>query len=117
LAQAVKRLYPEIKLAIGPAIENGFYYDFDAETSFSPEELNAIEKEMEQIIKENLPVERFILPRDEALAFMEEKQEPYKVELIEVPGADHFDVIDPESKAWAVVLSSVNQLLGAGMGS
>lgn len=82
LAQAVKRLYPGVKLAIGPAIENGFYYDFDSDKSFSPEELQNIEKEMEKIIKEALPIERFTLPRAEAIKFMEEKNEPYKVELI-----------------------------------
>lgn len=82
LAQAVKRLYPEAKLAIGPAIENGFYYDFDTENSFSPEELRTIEKEMEKIIKENMPIERFALSRAEAIALMEEKREPYKIELI-----------------------------------
>ena len=82
MAQAVKRLYPEAKLAIGPAIEDGFYYDFDREP-FSQEELAAIEKEMKKIIKENLPIERFTLPREEAIKFMEEKGEPYKVELIQ----------------------------------
>jgi threonyl-tRNA synthetase len=82
LAQAVKKLYPNIKLAIGPAIENGFYYDFDKTNPFSVEELDSIEKEMEKIIKEDLPLERYTLPRDEAIKFMEEKDEPYKVELI-----------------------------------
>ncbi|HHV99381.1 MAG TPA: threonine--tRNA ligase [Clostridiaceae bacterium] len=82
MAQAVKRLYPEAKLAIGPAIENGFYYDFDVEKPFSPEDLSKIEEEMAQIIKEDYPLERFTLPRDEAIAFMEERNEPYKVELI-----------------------------------
>ena len=83
LAQEVKRLHPEIKLAIGPAIDNGFYYDFDAPEPFTPDDLAAIEKEMEKISKENLPLERFELPRAEAIAFMEEKGEPYKVELIQ----------------------------------
>lgn len=83
LAQAVKRLHPEIKLAIGPAIENGFYYDFDAPEPFSPEDLDAIEKEMEKISRENLPLERFELPRAEAIAYMEKLGEPYKVELIQ----------------------------------
>ena len=73
LAQAVKRLYPSAKLAIGPAIENGFYYDFDYEGTFSPEDLSAIEEEMKKIIKEALPLERFELPREEAIAFMQEK--------------------------------------------
>ena len=82
LAQAVKRLHPEIKLAIGPAIDNGFYYDFDAPEPFTPDDLAAIEKEMENISKENLQLERFELLREEAIAFMEEKGEPYKVELI-----------------------------------
>ena len=82
LAQAVKRLYPEAKLTIGPAIENGFYYDIDSETSFSPDILAALEGEMKKIVKENLKIERFELPRAEAIAFMEEKNEPYKVQLI-----------------------------------
>ena len=82
LAQAVKRLHPEIKLAIGPAIENGFYYDFDAPEPFTPDDLAAIEKEMEKISREDLPLERFELPRAEAIAYMEQLGEPYKVELI-----------------------------------
>ena len=81
LAEAVKRLYPEAKLAIGPSIENGFYYDFDA-PSFSREDLDKIEAEMKKIIKEGNKIERFTLPREEAIQFMEEKGEPYKVELI-----------------------------------
>lgn len=80
LAQAVKRLFPEAKLTIGPPIDNGFYYDFDVETPFSREDLDALEKEMKKIVKENLKIERFELPRDEALELM--KDEPYKVELI-----------------------------------
>ena len=83
LAQAVKRLYPETKLTIGPAIENGFYYDFDSEISFTPDVLKALEDEMKKIVKENLKIERFELPRAEAIAFMQEKDEPYKVQLIE----------------------------------
>lgn len=83
LAQAVKRLYPEIKLAIGPSIDNGFYYDFDTDKPFSEEDLSALEAEMKKIIKEDLAIERFTLPRDEAIKFMKEKQEDYKVELIE----------------------------------
>ena len=83
LAQAVKRLYPETKLTIGPAIENGFYYDFDSEISFGPDALKAIEDEMKKIVRENLRIERFELPRAEAIAFMQEKNEPYKVQLIE----------------------------------
>ena len=82
MAQAVKRLYPDTKLAIGPSIDDGFYYDFDRETAFSAEELADIEKEMKKIVKENIKIERFSLPRAEAIKFMEEKGEPYKVELI-----------------------------------
>ncbi len=82
LAQAVKRLYPDARLAIGPAIDSGYYYDFEREKPFSIEELDSIEKEMEKIIKEDLKLERFVLPRNEAIKFMEEKGEPYKVELI-----------------------------------
>ena len=83
LAQAVKRLYPEAKLTIGPAIENGFYYDVDSEVSFTPDILSKIEDEMKKIVKENLRIERFELPREEAVALMTEKDEPYKVQLIE----------------------------------
>ena len=83
LAQAVKRLFPDTKLAIGPAIDDGFYYDLDSETVFTPELLEQIEAEMRKICKEKLPIERFELPREEALALMREKNEPYKVELIE----------------------------------
>ena len=82
LAQAVKHLYPNVKLAIGPAIENGFYYDFDVDTPFTPEDLEKLEKEMAKIQQENLPLERFELPREEAMRYMDEKGEPYKVELI-----------------------------------
>ncbi len=83
LAQAVKRLHPEVKLAIGPAIESGFYYDFDAPFSFTREQLDAIEAEMKKICKEKLALERFELPRAEARKLMEEREEPYKVELID----------------------------------
>ena len=83
LAQAVKRLYPEVKLTIGPAIDNGFYYDFDSDVTFAAEELEKIEAEMKKIVKENLKIERFTLPRDEAKKLMEEKGEPYKVMLID----------------------------------
>ncbi len=83
LAQAVKRLYPNTKLTIGPAIDNGFYYDFDSDVSFTPEVLKALEAEMKKIVKENLKIERFELPRAEAIAFMTERDEPYKVQLIE----------------------------------
>ena len=83
MAQAVQRLYPGTKITIGPAIEEGFYYDFDSEETFSPEDLEKITDEMQKIIKEDLPIERFELPRDEAIKLMKEKDEPYKVELIE----------------------------------
>ena len=83
LAQAVKRLYPQAKLAIGPSIADGFYYDIDIDGGFTPEDLEKLESEMKKIIKEALPLRRFTLPRDKAIAFMEERQEPYKVELIE----------------------------------
>lgn len=82
MAQAVKRLYPNAKLTIGPAIENGFYYDFDVDTHFTQDDLDKIEKEMKVIVKENYPIERFELPADEAIKLMEEKGEPYKIELI-----------------------------------
>ena len=80
MAQAVKRLFPDVKLAIGPAIDTGFYYDFDTEHTFTPEDLEAIEKEMKKIAKENLKIERFELPKEDALELM--KDEPYKIELI-----------------------------------
>ena len=83
LAQAVKRLYPEVKLAIGPAIDNGFYYDLDSPFAFTPEIMEKIEAEMRKICKEKLKLERFELPRDEAVQFMTERNEPYKVELIQ----------------------------------
>ncbi|APF26658.1 threonine--tRNA ligase [Clostridium sporogenes] len=83
LAQAVKRLYPEVKLAIGPAIDTGFYYDFEADFTFTPEMLEKIEAEIKKIIKENHKLERFELPREEAIKLMKEKNEDYKVELIE----------------------------------
>ncbi len=83
LAQAVKRLYPEAKLTIGPAIENGFYYDFDSDTPFTPDALAAIEKEIQKIAKENIKLERFTLPRDEAIALVESQGEPYKKLLID----------------------------------
>ena len=82
MAQAVKRLWPEVKLAIGPSIDNGFYYDFDAPFNFTQENLDAIEAEMRKICKEKLKLERFELPREEAIKYMQEKDEPYKVELI-----------------------------------
>ena len=83
LAKAVKRLYPAARLGIGPAIDNGFYYDIDSEVPFTPEVLRALEAEMKKIVKENLRIERFELPRAEAVRLMTERQEPYKVQLIE----------------------------------
>ena len=83
LAQAVKRLFPETKLAIGPSIKDGFYYDFDREGGFTSDDIAALEAEMKKIVKENLKLERFTLPRAEAIKLMQEKNEPYKVELIE----------------------------------
>ena len=82
LAQAVKRIYPDAKLAIGPAIDNGYYYDFDMERPFTPDDLERIEAEMDRVVKEDYPLERFTLPRTEAIKLMEGKGEPYKVELI-----------------------------------
>ena len=83
LAQAVKRLYPAAKLTIGPAVENGFYYDVDSDVPFTAEALKALEGEMKKIVKENLRIERFELPREEAIELMRSKDEPYKVQLIE----------------------------------
>ena len=83
MAQAIKRINPNAKLAIGPAIDEGFYYDFDVEKPFTDEDKEKIEAEMKKIIKEDLPIERFTLPRGEAIKLMKEKDEPYKVELIE----------------------------------
>lgn len=83
MAQAIKRINPKAKLAIGPAIDEGFYYDFDVEKTFTDEDKEKIEAEMKKIIKEDLPIERFTLPREEAIKLMKEKDEPYKVELIE----------------------------------
>ena len=89
MAQAVKRLFPDAKVTIGPSIEKGFYYDFDVKKPFSDEDLLKIEDEMKKIVKEDFPIERFELPRDEAIKLMEEKQEPYKVELIkELPDGE-----------------------------
>ena len=88
LAQAVKRLYPSAKLTIGPAVDNGFYYDIDSDVTFTPDALKALEGEMKKIVKENLKIERFELPRAEAIALMQEKDEPYKVQLIEELPAD-----------------------------
>ena len=83
MAQAVKRLWPEVQLAIGPAIDEGWYYDFDAPFTFTPEHLEKIEAEMKKICKERLPIVRSEKPRAEAIRYMQEKNEPYKVELIE----------------------------------
>lgn len=93
MAQAVKRLYPDVKLTIGPSIENGFYYDFDAKSSFTPDDLAKIEAEMKKIVKEGLEIEKFELPADEAIALMTEKDEPYKIELIN----EHADKGEPIS--------------------
>ena len=82
LAQAVKRLYPQAKLAIGPAVDNGFYYDFDIDVPFTPEVLSEIEKEMKKIVKEALPLEHYELSPEEAIEMMEKRDEPYKIELI-----------------------------------
>ena len=83
MAQAIKRLYPQVKLAIGPSIADGFYYDVDSEEPLTTEDLEKIEKEMKKIVKEALPITRFTKPRAEAIEFFKEKGEPYKVELIE----------------------------------
>ena len=83
MAQAVKRLFPQTKLTIGPAIDSGFYYDFDSDVTFGPEQLSKIEKEMKKIVSENLKIERFVLPKNEALALVREMNEPYKELLIE----------------------------------
>lgn len=82
MAQAIKRINPKVKLAIGPSIDEGFYYDFDVEKNFTDEDKVKIEEEMKKIIKEDLPIEKFVLPRVDAIKLMEEKNEPYKVELI-----------------------------------
>ena len=83
MAQAIKRLYPETKLAIGPSIADGFYYDVDRETPFTTEDLEKIEAEMKKIVKENLEIKQYTMPRNEAIEYFKEKEEPYKVELIE----------------------------------
>jgi len=83
LAQAVKRLFPDVKLTIGPAVEDGFYYDFDTELKFTPDTLKDIEAEMKKIVKEDLELERFTMSKDEAIAYFKEQDEPYKVELVE----------------------------------
>ena len=83
MAQAIKRLYPDVKLAIGPSIADGFYYDIDSENPITTEDLAKIEVEMKKVVKEALPITRFTKSREEAIAFFKEKNEPYKVELIE----------------------------------
>jgi threonyl-tRNA synthetase len=88
LAQAVKRLFPKVKLAIGPAISDGFYYDFETESPFTPADLEVIEKEMKKIVKENLTLEHFTLPRDEAFEYVDKQNETYKRELLEGLYAD-----------------------------
>ena len=82
MAQAIKRLYPDTKLAIGPSIADGFYYDVDRETPLTSEDLEKIEAEMKKIVKENLEIKQYTMPREEAIAYFKEKNEPYKVELI-----------------------------------
>ena len=102
MAQAVKNLWPDVKLAIGPAIENGFYYDFDMDHKISDQDLLKIQKEMKKIIKANYPLERFELPREEAIKFMEDKGEDYKVELIkDLPEDEPEEDLDeePEKKS------------------
>ena len=91
LAQAVKRLYPQVKLAIGPAIDNGFYYDFDVEKPFTAEDLSKIETEMKKIVKEGLPLEQFEMSPQDAIKYLEDAQEPYKVELCK----EHADKNEP----------------------
>ena len=88
MAQAIKRLWPDAKLAIGPAIENGFYYDIDMEHVLTPEDLTKIEDAMKKIVKENFPIEKAVMSRDEALKFFADKKEDYKVELIQDLPAD-----------------------------
>ena len=88
LAQAVKRLYPNTKLSIGPAIDDGFYYDFDKDGGFTPEDLEKLEAEMKKIVKENLKIETYTLPRQEAIDYLKSKGEDYKVQLVEDLPAD-----------------------------
>ena len=83
MAQAVKRLFPKTQVTIGPAVDDGFYYDFDTENSFTPDDLKKIEEEMKKIVKEDIKIERFTMTRDEAVKYFKEKNEPYKVELVE----------------------------------
>ena len=90
MAQAIKRLYPNAKLAIGPAVEDGFYYDFDIDEKFTPDDLAKIEAEMKKIVKEDIKIERSLMSRDEAVKYFEEKGEPYKVELVgDIPEGDN----------------------------
>lgn len=113
LAEAVKNLYPEAKLAIGPSIDTGFYYDFDHE-SFSREELDALEKEMKKIIKKGAKIERYTLPREEAIKFMEEKGEPYKVELIkDLPEGEGDFLLFPGRLRRFMRRSSLNEYQGS----
>jgi len=89
MAHAVKTLFPDAKLAIGPATDEGFYYDFDVDRTFTPEDLSMIEKKMSEIIQQNTPFVRRVVSRKEAIALFQEKQEPYKVELLEeIPDDD-----------------------------
>ena len=98
MAQAVKRLYPHAKLAIGPAVDDGFYYDFDLETKFTPEDLAKIEAEMKKIVKEDIKLERSYKSRNEAVEYFKEKNEPYKVELAEdIPERTRFPGVSQSS--------------------
>ena len=110
MAQAVKRLYPSTKLAIGPSIADGFYYDMDREEPFTAEELEKIEAEMKKIVKEDLKIEQFTLPREEAIQFMKDKEEPYKVEPVSYT---HLDVYKRQDKLLRSVLTErkINEIL------
>jgi threonyl-tRNA synthetase len=103
LAHAVKRLFPETKLAIGPAIENGFYYDFDREGGFTTDDLPAIEEEMKKIVKANYKIERFTLPREEAIEYVKQQDEPYKLEMI-LALPDYFRFHSRSGSLWVPIL-------------
>ena len=113
LAQAVKRLFPDTKLAIGPAVDDGFYYDFDAKESFTPDDLAKIEAEMKNIVKENLPLQRFAMSRDEAIEYFKGKDEPYKVELAE--GIDEGEEISFYSQGEFTDLCAGAHLMSTGL--
>ncbi len=112
MAQAVKRLFPKALVAIGPAVEDGFYYDFDVKQSFTPDDLTKIEEEMKKIVKEDIKLERFTMSRDEAIAYFKEKNEPYKVELIE--GIDEGEEISFYSQGDFVDLCAGAHLMSTG---